>query len=269
MEYWNGVGGRSWVELHTVLEGVLAPFTDVILADCRPERVHRVLDVGCGAGSTTLAAARRLGAQGACVGIDISEPLIAVARSAAERESSPAQFILADAQTYAFEPASFDLVISRFGVLFFEDSVRAFTNLRRAVRAAGRLRFVAWRSPAENPFFTTAEQAAARFIPSLAASLKDEPARYAFSDPRQTEQILTESGWTGIEIQPLDITCTLPERDLIRYVTRLGSIGRVFHEVDENTRVKVNEAVRAAMDPYVRGADVRFPAACWLVNARR
>ena len=91
-----------------------------------------MLDVGCGTGSTTLAVARQLGANGDSIGIDISEPMIAAARARAEREAAPARFICADAQEHAFEPASFDMIISRFGVMFFDDPVRAFANLRRA-----------------------------------------------------------------------------------------------------------------------------------------
>ena len=147
-----------------------------------PPAGGRVLDVGCGTGSTTLAVARRLGAKGRCIGIDISEPMIAAARARAEREGTPASFIRADAQTHAFEPASFDMIISRFGVMFFDDSVRAFANLRRAAKQTPSLRFIAWRSAAENPFMTTAERAAAPLLPNLPARRPDAPGQFAFAD---------------------------------------------------------------------------------------
>ena len=147
-----------------------------------PDPERRVLDVGCGTGSTTLAVARLLGAKGRCTGIDISEPMIAAARARAEREGTPASFIRADAQTHAFEPASFDMIISRFGVMFFDDSVRAFANLRRAARDDAELRFIAWRSAAENPFMTTAERAAAPLLPNLPARRPDAPGQFAFAD---------------------------------------------------------------------------------------
>ena len=159
-----------------------------------PDPGSRVLDVGCGTGSTTLAVARRLGAKGRCIGIDISEPMIAAARARAEREGTPASFIRADAQTHAFEPASFDMIISRFGVMFFDDSVRAFANLRRAARDDAELRFIAWRSAAENPFMTTAERAAAPLLPNLPARRPDAPGQFAFADRRRVYSILEESG---------------------------------------------------------------------------
>jgi ubiquinone/menaquinone biosynthesis C-methylase UbiE len=132
---WNGPAGRAWVEAQELLDQVLKPFEDLLVKTVSAGSSGRqVLDVGCGTGSTTLATARLLGAKGRCIGIDISEPMIAAARARAERESTPASFICADAQSYAFEPATFDMIISRFGVMFFNDSVQAFVNLRRAAR---------------------------------------------------------------------------------------------------------------------------------------
>ncbi|WP_317987816.1 class I SAM-dependent methyltransferase [Hyalangium gracile] len=229
---------------------------------------RRVLDIGCGTGSTTLAVARLLGAQGRCTGIDISAPMITAARARAEREGTPASFIIANAQTHAFEPASFDMIISRFGVMFFDDSVQAFANLRRASEENAELRFIAWRGPSENPFMTTAERAAAPLLPNLPARRPDGPGQFAFADQRRVSRILEESGWAGIDIRPLDVACTLPEKELVRYLTRLGPVGMILHEADERTRTQLIETVRAAFEPYVQGADVRFTAACWMVAAR-
>jgi SAM-dependent methyltransferase len=227
-----------------------------------------VLDVGCGTGSTTLAAARLLGEKGHCTGIDISEPMITAAQARAEREGAPASFIRANAQDHAFEPASFDMIISRFGVMFFDDFVQAFANLRRAAKDGAELRFIAWRSPSENPFMTTAERAAAPLLPNLPARRPDAPGQFAFADQRRVHRILEESGWAGIDLQPLDVACTLPEKELVRYLTRLGPLGVILHEADDRTRTEVIETVRAAFEPYVHGAEVRFTAACWRVGAR-
>ncbi len=226
-----------------------------------------MLDVGCGTGGTTLAVARRLGTLGHCTGIDISEPMIAAARARAEREGTPASFIRADAQEHLFAPASFDMILSRFGVMFFDDCVRAFANLRRAAQGHAELRFVAWRSPAENPFMTTAERAAAPLL-SIPARRPDAPGQFALADERRLYGILQESGWAEIDIARLDVVCTLPEKELVGYLTRLGPLGLALREVDEQTRTKVIEIVRAAFDPFVYGAVVRFTAACWKVGAR-
>ncbi|MGA7485442.1 MAG: class I SAM-dependent methyltransferase [Xanthobacteraceae bacterium] len=299
---WNGPAGRAWVEAQELLDRALKPFEDLLVEAVSAASAARVLDVGCGTGSTTLAVARRLardpekwepvfgkdhaqnknlerddhsekghpalGAQGRSIGIDISEPMIAFARARAEREGTPASFIRADAQTHAFAPASFDMIVSRFGVMFFEDPVRAFANLRRAARDDAALRFVAFRSAAENPFMTTAERAAAPLLPGLPARRPDAPGQFAFADRRRVVSILEESGWAEIDIRPIDVACTLPEQDLMRYASRLGPVGLILQQADERTRTQVIETVRAAFDPYVLGAEVRFTSACWMVGAR-
>ena len=265
---WNGPAGRAWVETQEVLDPMFKPFEDLLVEAVSAESGGRVLDVGCGTGSTTLAVARRLGARSRCLGIDISEPMIAAARARAEREGTQASFLRANAQLHAFEPASFDLILSRFGVMFFDDSVRAFANLRRAARHAAEFRFVAWRSAAENPFMTTAERAAAPLLPNLPARRPEAPGQFAFADRHRLSSILEESGWAEIDIRPIDVACTLPEKELVRYLSQLGPVGLRLQEVDDRTRTQVIETVRAAFEPYVHGAEVRFTAACWRVSAR-
>jgi ubiquinone/menaquinone biosynthesis C-methylase UbiE len=265
---WNGPAGRAWVEAQELLDQMFKPFEDLLVEAVSAGSGGRVLDVGCGTGSTTLAVARLLGAKGRCTGIDISDPMIAVARARAERESRPASFIRANAQIHAFESESFDMIISRFGVMFFDDSVRAFANLRRAARDDAEFRFIAWRSTAENPFMTTAERAAAPLLPNLPARRPDAPGQFAFADRRRVYSILEESGWAEIDIQPIDVACTLPENGLVRYLTRIGPVGRILQDADDQTRTHVIETVRATFDPYVHGSEVRFTAACWMVGAR-
>jgi SAM-dependent methyltransferase len=265
---WNGLAGRAWVEAQELLDHVLRPLEELLAEAVVAGSGSRALDVGCGTGSTTLAVARLFGANGRSVGIDISEPMIVAARARAEREALPARFIHADAQIYAFEPASFDMIISRFGVMFFDDSVRAFANLRRAATDHAELRFVAWRSAAENPFMTTAERAAAALLPNLPARQPDAPGQFALADRRRVFRMLAESGWAEIDIQPIDVSCSFPEKELVGYLTRFGPLGRILPEVDEQTRTQVIEMVRPAFDSYVHGAEVRFSAACWLIGAR-
>ncbi|RKH35890.1 class I SAM-dependent methyltransferase [Corallococcus praedator] len=265
---WNGSAGRAWVENQEVLDLMFKPFEDLLVEAVSAESGGRVLDVGCGTGSVLLAVARRLGAKGRCLGVDISEPMIAAARARAEREGTPASFICANAQSHAFEHAGFDMILSRFGVMFFDDPVRAFANLRRAARRDAELRFIAWRSAAENPFMTTAERAAAPLLPSLPVRRPDAPGQFAFADRRRVDSLLAEAGWTAMDLQPIDVACTLPEAELVRYFTRLGPVGMRLQEADDRTRTQVIETVRAAFEPFVKGAEVHFTAACWAVSAR-
>jgi hypothetical protein len=145
--------------------------------------------------------------------------------------------------------------------------VRAFANLRRAAAPEADLKVIAWRSPAENPFMTAAERAAAPFLPEMPARKADEPGQFAFADRSRVHSILEQSGWAEIDIQPLDVACTLPEHQLEAYITRLGPLGRVLPQLDEPARSRLVEAVRVAFDPYVDGAEVRFIAACWMIHA--
>jgi SAM-dependent methyltransferase len=265
---WNGAGGRGWVGLQEVLDQMYRPFEDLLVDAIRSETTRRVLDVGCGTGSTTVAVARRLGASGSCTGIDISEPMIAAARARAERQGGSVTFIVGDAQTYPLDRASFDAIISRFGVMFFADPVAAFTNLRAAASAGAMLQAIAWRSAAENPFMTTAERAAAPLLPDLPERRPNEPGQFAFADRDRVRRILTDSGWSEIDIQPIDVPCAMPESALARYLTELGPVGRMLQEATDEVRARVVAAIRPAFDPYVHDAEVRFDAACWIVGAR-
>jgi len=265
---WNGPAGRAWVDSQELLDRLLKPFEDLLVATVANGSPQRVLDVGCGTGSTTLAIARRLDTQGTAVGVDISAPMIALARKRAEREPFATTFICADAQSHAFETASVDLILSRFGVMFFADPIRAFANLRRAVRDDGRITFIGWRSADENPFMTTAERAAAPFLPELAPRRPNAPGQFAFANRERVRTILQESGWNEIEIRSIDVVCVLPEKDLVRYVTRLGPVGLALEKADERTRTQIVEKIRPAFDAYVDGDEVRVTAASWMVSAR-
>lgn len=261
---WNGQAGSAWVTSQALLDQVLKPFEEILVQGVSGERV---LDIGCGTGVTTVAAARRAGVS-SCVGLDISEQMIDAARARAERDGVSAAFVLADAQTYAFEPASYDMVMSRFGIMFFADPVAAFANLRRATAEDGVLRFIAWRDPEENPFMTTAERAAAPLLPNLPVRQPNEPGQFGFADRDHVQKILEQSGWSDIDIQPIEAECRFPESEMTRYATQMGSVGILLRDEDDETRERVVAVVRPAFDRFVVGDEIRFDSACWLVQAR-
>ncbi|MGX5732316.1 class I SAM-dependent methyltransferase [Pseudoxanthomonas beigongshangi] len=263
---WNGVSGQAWVDQQALLDSMLEPFIAVLRNVLDDVSAARVLDVGCGTGATTLAMAAGTKGQGECTGVDISAPMLALARERAHREDLRVAFIQADAQVYPFPHGHFDRIVSRFGVMFFADPVAAFANLRQAAKADARLRFVAWRGPADNPFMTTAERAAAPWL-ALPERRAEGPGQFAFADPRRIREVLENAGWRDIGIHPLDLACSLPEPLLIPYITRLGPVGQVLQEADADTRERVIAAMGEAFQPYVHGAEIRFTAACWQVDA--
>jgi SAM-dependent methyltransferase len=264
---WNGPAARNWIEAQDALDRLLKPMEDLLVEAVVARSARAVLDVGCGTGGVAVTLARKLGAGARCVGLDISEPMIAAARVRAERERVAATFIAADAQKHAFEPASFDTIISRFGVMFFDDFIEAFANLRRAAASHAELRFISWRSAEENPFMTTAERAAVPLLPDLPVRVPDSPGQFGLASQARIRDILERSLWKRIEIRPIDVVCTMPEKELNGYLSRMGFVGMALQEADENTRAEVMKLVRPAFDPYVHGTEVRFTAACWMVSA--
>ena len=265
---WNDASGKAWVEMQPILDGVLAPFESLVVDAGYPGKGGTVLDIGCGAGATTLAMARRVGNDGRCVGLDISQPLVALAtRRARVEEVANASFEVGDAQAYAFESGRFDAVVSRFGVMFFDDPVVAFCNIRQAARRGGKLAFVAWRSPRENDFMTTAGRAAAPFLPQAPVPDPEAPGQFAFADGTRVRRILERSGWSSIKVEQADVPCQITESHLMTYVTRLGPVGAALREVDQATAEKITAALPAAFKPFVADGKAHFIAACWLVTA--
>ena len=267
--HWNGPAGEAWVAAQDLLDGMFHRLEEALAETAAKAGARRVLDIGCGTGATTLAVARRLGPGGEALGVDISAPMVAAARTRAEREGSPARFVVADATTHALPAGHFDLAVSRFGVMFFPDPVAAFTNIRGALRPGGGLAAVAWRSREENPFMTTAERTAVPMLPEAPPPRRaDAPGQFGFADEGRVRGILANSGWSGIEMRPVDVDCRFPATALELYLTRLGPLGTLLREVDEGTRGRVIGAVRAAFQPFVHGDTVRFTAACWWIEAR-
>ncbi|MGR4863012.1 class I SAM-dependent methyltransferase [Caulobacter sp. LARHSG274] len=266
---WNARAGQTWVEQQAMLDRLFLPFEQALLEAVQAAGAHEVLDVGCGTGATTLAVARSLQGRGRCTGLDLSVPMIEAARrraSAAGLDNS--RFIAADAQRHAFEPGLFDAMISRFGVMFFDDPAAAFANLRRAMRPDAGLTLIAWRGPEDNPFMTTAERAAAPLLPELPPRDPAAPGQFAFADAERVRAILAAAGWGDIDLAPLDVACTLSLADLDVYAARMGPVALLLPDLEPQRRDAVAAAVRRAFDVHVSDGAARFTAACWRIQAR-
>jgi SAM-dependent methyltransferase len=268
--YWNEVAGPTWTALQALLDRQLEPLGQASLEALVPEAGERIMDIGCGCGDTTLQIARRVGPLGSVVGVDISAPMLAVARGrAAEAGLSNATFLQADAQFHAFS-AEFDAVYSRFGVMFFSDPVAAFRNIRSALKPGGRLAFVCWRAMAENPWMTMPLQTVVSLLPASSAPPPDPfaPGPFAFADRGRLESILVSAGFEGVRIAPLDTLIGADSiADAIETALQVGPLGAQLREAPERRAAVIG----ALQDAYARIADergVRLPSATWIVTAR-
>ncbi|WP_043310611.1 class I SAM-dependent methyltransferase [Pseudomonas sp. ML96] len=260
---WNGPGGQAWVDSQQLLDALFAPLLPPLLQGLSSGA--RVLDIGCGTGATSLAAAS---ISGDCLGIDISAPMLELARTRAEGESNPARFVCADAQVHDFAAASYDWLISRFGVMFFADPQAAFANLYRAATSGARMRLLAWRGAEDNPFMVCAERAAAPWLPALPTRRPGAPGQFAFADAARVHGILQAAGWEEVEVRALDVPMSMPESALQPYLSRLGPVGLVLQQLPEIERAALLARLRQAFEPFVKGGRVEFSAACWQIEAR-
>ncbi|OHB31779.1 MAG: hypothetical protein A2790_02920 [Phenylobacterium sp. RIFCSPHIGHO2_01_FULL_69_31] len=262
--YWNESAGPTWAELQAPLDRQLAPLGRRAMSELDLGPGRRVLDIGCGAGETTLSLAQT-GAE--AVGVDISRPLLEIARSRSEGRAE-VTFLEADAQTHPFPPGAFDAVFSRFGVMFFADPAAAFANIRQALKPGGKIAFVCWRTPAENPIMSLPMQAALAHVDAPPAPPEPgAPGPFAFADPDRVRAILAAAGFENVAITahdeaigPGDLETTLA------LALRVGPLGALLRE-NPAKRDAVIAAVRAALAPYDGPDGVKLGSATWIVTA--
>jgi len=271
-ERWNsGEDLAHWLDNQARYDRMNEPFTALILDAAAFRPGAQVLDVGCGCGGTTLAAARLI-APGQGVGVDLSGPMLARARARAEAAGlGNAVFQQGDAQVHPFGPARFDTVISRFGTMFFADPVAAFANVRSAVRPGGRLIFVCWQPLAANQWLLVPGAALAEHLPPPGFGSGDGPGMFAFADPDRVRPILAAAGWRDIEItsEPRSILVGGGGSvdDAVEFL-RTGSMGRMMLAgADADTVDRAVASVRAALTPYADAEGVHLDAGVWLVQA--
>lgn len=265
--YWNDAAGQAWVDLQDLLDRQVAPLGERAITALAPGAGERILDIGCGCGQTTLELARRVGSAGAVTGVDISRPMLAVARERAAA-TPQASFLEADAQTYPFEAGAYDAAHSRFGVMFFQDPTAAFGNIRRALKPGGRLAFVCWRDMAENPIMTLPMMAASRHLPPGEPPTPGAPGPFAFADPDRVRAILSGAGFEGIDIRPQDMAAGGNSLDeALSLALRVGPLGRALREHPE-ARAAAIEDIRMAFQAHLKDGRVFLPSATWIATAR-
>jgi ubiquinone/menaquinone biosynthesis C-methylase UbiE len=264
IEYWNGPVAERWARLQKTIDASLFEIHKALMAFANPRPRERVLDVGCGAGTTSFALAKAVGVEGSVTGVDISEPMLEAARA----RGIGVNFRKADAATHLFHPTH-DLVFSRFGVMFFDDPPRAFANLKKALRTRGRLAFVCWRDVKEN-LWATAPMAAARdLLPPQEPADPLAPGPFAFADSDRLRAILEKAGYRNIRIEKLDTTMFMgaTAEEAAAQALNIGPLARAATGLDDATREKIRAAVTEAYARFLTPAGVTPPAACWLVGA--
>jgi len=271
-EHWNsGEDAAYWTGNQERFDRMLEPFTDLILSAAAPRQGGHVLDVGCGCGATTLAAAR-LVMPGEAVGIDLSAPMLTLARAGADAAGlANAVFVQGDAQVHRLGPARFDAVISRFGVMFFDDPAAAFTNIRSATRPGGRLVFICWQPLAANEWLLVPRAALAEHVPAPAPEPGDGPGMFAFADPDRLRRILFEAGWRDIAITPEHTPILVgggrSVEDAVGFL-RTGSMARtMLAGADADTADSAVASLRSALAEHANAEGVHLGAAVWLVQA--
>jgi SAM-dependent methyltransferase len=268
--YWNGPGGQRWADRQQNQDLVLAPVADVLLDRANVKAGERIVDLGCGAGATSVAFAQKVGPSGHVLGIDISGPMLERARGITPT-GLPVDFVLADATVYPFVPASFDLVASRFGVMFFADPALSFANVRRALRPSGRLAFACWREPRENPFFMVPLQAVYEHVPKPPRPGPEEPGPFSFASEARVHRILGEAGFHGIAMEPcnlmLDIAIGRGLEVAVQSALEIGPAARALAEQPPEVVAAATNSIRDALAGYVNEEAVLLPAAVWIVTA--
>jgi SAM-dependent methyltransferase len=272
-DHWNGEEASHWVTHQAAYDRMLAPFTAMLLDAAALRPGDRVLDVGCGCGATTCAAARAA-APGRVLGVDLSEPMLARGQaSAAAAGLGNAAFERADAQVHPFGESSFDAVISRLGIMFFADPVAAFASLRRATRPGGRMAFVCWQDLTASQWLLLPGAALAQHVPLPDLGEPGAPGMFAFADPCRIRAVLTEAGWQDIGIEPKRTPMLIGgggSLDETVEFLRSGAIGRtMLGGASAQTSARAVRAVRDALARYHDGSGVRLEAAVWRVLATR
>ena len=265
---WNGASGRHFIEQRERHERMRGRLTARLLAAAQIQDGENVLDIGCGCGDTTILAARAAGS-GHALGADFSRIQVAEARRlAAAAGVANARFEVADVQVHPFGAGSFDVVLSNFGVMFFDDPAAAFANLRKALRRGGRLAFLCWRTRDENPFFTIGFAEAAA-VPGR-REMPGPDAAFSLAGTGRAGALLTGAGFGGIEFAQADEPMLIGRDvdDVLEYERTFPSASEVLTGLSPAQAAELTRVVRDRLVAYASPGGVTMPGAAWLVTAQ-
>jgi SAM-dependent methyltransferase len=272
-DFWNSPAARAWADQHERMDRVLAGLTETLLKFAAAQPGEHVLDIGCGGGTTVLELAARVSPSGHVLGADIAEHSVARTRQRiAAAGLAQVEAILADVSVHPFTPGSVDLVFSRLGVMFFSDPTTAFANVRRAVKAGGRLALAVFRTPRENPWPHGPIDAVRHLLPPIPTPGPEDPGPFSWADPARVRRILEGAGFREVSLTPLDPMIPLAgpggAAEAADFMMTFGPLTRILSALSAEQLA----AVRSGLEAFLRGYDgpqgVVLPAANWLVQAR-
>jgi SAM-dependent methyltransferase len=268
---WNGALGQRWVTMQREIDRIVMPFGDAALKAAAPQPGERVIDVGCGCGDTSIEIARIVGEAGAVLGIDVSQPMLEVARSSgALAKCTHLAFRDGDASE-AELPENTDLLFSRFGVMFFSQPIQAFSHLRKSLRRGGRCVFVCWRAPRDNAWAMT-PLSAARTALGVTPPPADPhaPGPFAFADEERLRAILSDAGFGAIDVQRFDAALFLgaTPRSAAEGAVQIGPVSRFVRESGVEHLPIILDAVERALAPLAApDGHVSLNGSTWIVSA--
>ena len=273
-DFWSGKGGDIWVERQNAMDTMLSPLGEAALNKLNFNEEENVLDIGCGCGHTTLNIAKRIGPSGNVTGLDISEPMLKRAKeSAVEMSITNTSFKCIDVQTEDLGDQIYSTAFSRFGVMFFEDSVAAFKNINKSLISGGYLSFVCWQSPAVNPWQSLFIQEVKKFL-DLPSPPPRSPGPFAFMESEYVSSILEESKFQDIRIEGHEAEVNMFSgrslSDSVKdYISINPVVTQMLKESSENQIAEIVSSGIEAFSPYYSEKGLIFPSATWLVTARK
>ena len=268
---WDGPDGEYWAAHQARFDATIGPHHSVLMAAAAVAPGERVLDIGCGNGQTSRDAARAAGESGLVLGVDLSGPMLARAAQLAKDEGlGNVRFEQADAQVHPFDAGAFDVAISRFGVMFFEDPVAAFANIASGLRSGGRLAMLVWQSPRANEWMSSIRTALSmgRDLPSPPPGA---PGPFALADTDNARRILTEAGFADVAFaaseRPFNVGANT--EDAYTFVRGLQAVLMMLEDLDEATTAQALEKLRATVAAHETPDGVVFNSAAWVLTARK
>ncbi|UQA97284.1 class I SAM-dependent methyltransferase [Streptomyces halobius] len=268
---WNGDEGQHWTQEWDRLEARYRHLTPHLMNAVPLDATSRVLDIGCGNGGTSLAAAR-IACDGSVLGVDLSGPMLDTARQrAADAGQKNVSFEQADAQVHPFTAEGFDVALSRFGVMFFADPKAEFANVAHGLRPGGQLAFLCWRDLLENEYLTVPFGAIAEHVPLPEPADPDAPGPFSLAAPERIRELLTGAGFDEVAISAVDerMRTGADADDAVAYFLGTPMGQSMIAAADAEARLKARAALRGAMAEHQRPDGVMLGSAAWLVTARR